>query len=41
VVLTNHSRVDYRLLLRYAPVIVDTRNQYGGQGRAKGRVVPL
>ncbi len=29
VLLTNHSRVDYDLILRYAPVIVDTRNQYG------------
>ncbi|MBI4596876.1 MAG: nucleotide sugar dehydrogenase [Candidatus Omnitrophica bacterium] len=26
VLLTNHSRVDYDLVLRYAPVIVDTRN---------------
>jgi UDP-N-acetyl-D-glucosamine dehydrogenase len=30
VVLTNHSRVDYGLILRAAPVIVDTRNQYAG-----------
>ena len=30
VVLTNHSRVDYGLILRHAPVIVDTRNQYAG-----------
>ncbi len=28
VVLTNHSSVDYDLLLKEAPLIVDTRNQY-------------
>jgi UDP-N-acetyl-D-glucosamine dehydrogenase len=30
VLLTNHSSVDYAFVLREAPVIVDTRNQYGG-----------
>ncbi len=29
VILTNHSTVDYALLLRRVPIIVDTRNQYG------------
>jgi len=28
-ILTNHSTVDYDLLLRRVPIIVDTRNQYG------------
>jgi UDP-N-acetyl-D-glucosamine dehydrogenase len=30
VLLTNHSSVDYRMLAKRAPVIVDTRNQYSG-----------
>ena len=30
VVLTNHSNVDYGLVLRHAPVVLDTRNQYRG-----------
>ncbi len=30
VLLTNHSSVDYAFVLREAPVIVDTRNQYAG-----------
>jgi UDP-N-acetyl-D-glucosamine dehydrogenase len=30
VLLTNHSSVNYGFILRHAPVIVDTRNQYGG-----------
>jgi len=41
VILTNHSSVNYERLLRYAPVIVDTRNQYGAQGVRSRRVVPL
>ncbi|MBI2495533.1 MAG: nucleotide sugar dehydrogenase [Candidatus Omnitrophica bacterium] len=41
VLLTNHSRVDYALVLRHAPVIVDTRNQYGSQPTPPGRVVKL
>jgi UDP-N-acetyl-D-glucosamine dehydrogenase len=30
VLLTNHTSVDYSFVLRHAPVIVDTRNQYVG-----------
>ena len=41
VLLTNHSRVDYPLILRYAPVIIDTRNQYGNLRRPSSRVVKL
>ena len=41
VILTNHSAVDYGLILRHAPVIVDTRNQYGSLPRASSRVVKL
>ena len=41
VILTNHSNINYELVLRHASAIVDTRNQYGGQGRRAGRVVPL
>jgi len=41
VILTNHSAVDYGLILRHAPVIVDTRNQYGNLPRASSRVVKL
>jgi UDP-N-acetyl-D-glucosamine dehydrogenase len=35
VLLTNHSRVDYKLVLRTAPAVVDTRNQYAGVRSAK------
>jgi len=41
VILTNHSNIDYELLLRAAPVIVDTRNQYGGRSTRWGKVVSL
>lgn len=41
VILTNHSSVNYDLLLRHAPIIVDTRNQYGAQGVRSRRVVSL
>jgi UDP-N-acetyl-D-glucosamine dehydrogenase len=41
VILTNHSSVNYGLILRYAPVIVDTRNQYGNLPRPSTRVVKL
>ena len=41
VILTNHSNVDYALILRHAPVIVDTRNQYGQSGRTASNVVKL
>jgi len=41
VVLTNHSTVDYALVLRYARMIVDTRNQYGDLPRPSSRVVKL
>ena len=41
VILTNHSNVDYDLLLRHAASIVDTRNQYGRRGKADARVVGL
>jgi UDP-N-acetyl-D-glucosamine dehydrogenase len=41
VLLTNHSNVDYAMILRHAPVIVDTRNQYGTLGRRNRRVVKL
>ncbi len=41
VLLTNHSNVDYAMILRHAPVIVDTRNQYGALGRRSRRVVKL
>ena len=40
VLLTNHSTVDYGMILRHAPVIVDTRNQYG-IGRPNAKVVKL
>ncbi len=40
VILTNHSNVDYDLLLQHVPLIVDTRNQYR-QHRRAGRVVKL
>ena len=42
VLLTNHARVDYALVLRHAPVIVDTRNQYAGLARRRSaKVVAL
>ncbi len=41
VVLTNHSNVDYDLVLRHAPVIVDTRNQYGRGRSAAPHVTTL
>ena len=41
VLLTNHSQVDYGLLLRHAPFIVDTRNQYSGLPPSSRRVVKL
>ena len=41
VILTNHSSVDYDLILRHAPVIVDTRNQYAPGKRSLSRVVRL
>ena len=41
VLLTNHSNVDYPLMLHYAPLIVDTRNQYRQAGRTPSRVVKL
>jgi UDP-N-acetyl-D-glucosamine dehydrogenase len=28
VILTNHTQVDYALILKHAPIVVDTRNQY-------------
>ena len=41
VILTNHSNIDYDALLREAPLIVDTRNQYGQRAVPAGRVVKL
>jgi len=41
VILTNHSQVDYDLVLRQARLIVDTRNQYGALARRPGHVVRL
>ena len=41
VILTNHSMVDYDLILRHAPLIVDTRNQYGRAPRGRSHVIPL
>ena len=41
VILTNHSNVDYTLVLQQAPVIVDTRNQYGQLGTSSKKVVKL
>ena len=41
VLLTDHSAVDYAFVLRHAPVIVDTRNQYGALARRSSRVVKL
>ena len=39
VVLTNHSKVDYALVLRHAPAVVDTRNQY--QATRSPKIVKL
>jgi len=41
VILTNHSTVDYGLILRHAPLIVDTRNQYRHERGVAGRVMKL
>ena len=41
VIVTNHTVVDYDAVLRYAPLIVDTRNQYGSLPRPSARVVKL
>jgi len=41
VLLTNHSTVDYALILRHGPVIVDTRNQYRSLGMRSPRIVTL
>jgi len=41
ILLTNHSTVDYDFLLRRAPLILDTRNQYGGLPRPSSRIVKL
>jgi len=41
VVLTNHSNVDYDLVLRHAPVVLDTRNQYGSSGVSSPKIVSL
>ena len=41
VLLTGHSQVDYDLVLRHAPVVVDTRNQYGFLAKRSPRVVKL
>ena len=41
VILTNHSAVNYDLVLRHAAVIVDTRNQYRDVSKASRRLVTL
>jgi hypothetical protein len=41
VLLTNHSRLDYALILRHSSVIIDTRNQYGNLPRPSSRVIKL
>ncbi|MBI3088204.1 MAG: nucleotide sugar dehydrogenase [Candidatus Omnitrophica bacterium] len=41
VVLTNHSTVDYELIRRHAPLIVDTRNQYDRAARPGARITRL
>ena len=41
VILTNHSTVNYDLILRHAPLIVDTRNQYGAVGQNNRRITRL
>ncbi len=40
-VLTDHSSVDYGLVLRHAPVVLDTRNQYRGLARPSRKIVKL
>ena len=41
VILTNHSNIDYNLILRCAPLIVDTRNQYGNLRGKSTKIVSL
>ena len=41
VILTNHTSVDYALILRHARVIVDTRDQYGALGKSSKKIVKL
>ena len=41
VILTNHTQVDYDLLLKQASLIVDTRNQYGSAGITSPKIVGL
>ena len=41
VVLTNHTCVNYDLVRRYAPLILDTRNQYRALPRRSSRIVTL
>ncbi|MBI2884872.1 MAG: nucleotide sugar dehydrogenase [Candidatus Omnitrophica bacterium] len=41
VILSNHSQVDYDLVLEQAAVVVDTRHHYSPAQRADGRVVGL
>ncbi|MBI4323043.1 MAG: nucleotide sugar dehydrogenase [Candidatus Omnitrophica bacterium] len=41
VILTNHSNVNYDLILRHAPLIVDTRNQYRRPRQAASHVTKL
>ncbi len=38
-VATDHSNVDYDMVCKYAPLVVDTRNATGKRKRPKGRVV--
>jgi UDP-N-acetyl-D-glucosamine dehydrogenase len=39
VICTDHDAVDYALLARHCPLIVDTRNAFAARGIASGRVV--
>jgi UDP-N-acetyl-D-glucosamine dehydrogenase len=41
VVLTDHTHVDYALVLRHAPLIIDTRNQYRALTPRPAHVIPL
>ena len=41
IVLTNHTRVDYELILRHAPLIMDTRNQYKRTAHTNQHVTKL
>jgi UDP-N-acetyl-D-glucosamine dehydrogenase len=41
VLLTNHSHVNYELVLRHLPVIVDTRNLYGSLGKRSPKIIKL